>query len=336
MKLHFGSAVRHYKTKIILFFYVDDMLSFISQKNKKDVIAFSNGGVQKIEYILRKLRHVRDGVLFDPSGVLFVRDLGALFDNIINAEVHSVVFHACTPDVFYLKRMRKVLKKIDHYIFSSVDLSVVLVSEVLEGISKLTIIQPARPDILDVKFHDLEFQRCKISELNIFGVKLPLCNLHKYVQQNKHLKCIRLFGAEIADWFVLGCAVENTSLLEFTTDNVMTPHYVQMFRDAFGYEQGMTNGVIAPKSKTSADHISEIIALVQSRNVKGLMAMKPLPDANTRASNGDTLLHIAVKNKDIDMVKYIMKLPSLDLTTKNHANKSAVDFATGKILDLML
>jgi hypothetical protein len=214
---------------------------------------------------------------------------------------------------------------------------VVLVSEVLEGISKLTIIQPARPDILDVKFHDLEFQRCKISELNIFGVKLPLCNLHKYVQQNKHLKCIRLFGVEIADWYPLACAVENTSLLEFTADNEMTPVSLQMFRDAFGYEQEMTYGVIAPKAKTSADHISEIIALVQSRNVKGLQSMKPLPDASTRASNGDTLLHIAVKNNDYDMVKYIMtKLPSLDLTAKDHVNKSAVDYATGKILDFMI
>lgn len=313
------------------------MVSFFSQKKKKEVIAFSNGGMQKIEYILRTLRHVKEGVMFDPSGVLFVRDLGALFDNIINVAVHSVVFHACTPDVFYLKRMRKVLKKIDHYIFSdSVDLPVVLVSEVLEGISKLTIIQPARPYILDAKFNDLAFQRCKISELNIFGARLPLCNLYKYIQQNKHLKCIRLFGVEIADWYPLACAVENTSLLEFTTDNKMTPVSLQMFRDAFGYEQEMTDGVIAPKAKTSTDHISEIIVLVQSGNVKGLRAMKPLPDANTRASDGDTLLHIAVKNKDIEMVKYIMNLPSLDLTAKNHANKSAVDYAEGEILDLML
>ena len=294
--------------------------------------------MSELNYIIEVLdKSNKLPIYLDPNGVLFVRNLHVDIPKIIGTSLHTVLFHACTPGVDYLKQLRKQNKSIVHYIFSgAVDISSVLSSKMLDGIYKLTIFQTPTSDLLDARFRDDDFKRCKITEFNILGGK-SLQFLPQYIQNNRHLKCLRLFCLEIKDWYAIGCAVQEADLVEFSTNIPMTERSIEMIREKFGYDHGVYGRIMpSAKSKFHKD-MPNPVTLVQNGNIKELIDMGRNFDVNMRSEDGDTLLHIAVKTQNLEIVKYILSMPTVDLSAKDlTANKTAIEYAGGEILNVIL
>jgi len=100
---------------------------------------------------------------------------------------------------------------------------------------------------------------------------------------------------------------------------------------------GDTALIVAARSKHNYGDSHLIVAARRSKNleiVKSLLLKKGQFDVNSKNEDGDTALHVAVNNNNVEIVRTLLRDPAIKKTIKNNKNETPQELAKTRTTDM--